>query len=162
MLYCTKFTSGIIIGYTEPPQSQPTMPNPTVALYTRDANGTFVHLNNLQQINQVSTETRAPVQTKSANMVPSSGHDFSKWTPLDFTDPAPLTAFTPVDPQPLAQCRNLCDSGVIFTSIDKLGGWDGWPSGRFAMDLTSMSFLTLRSCRFTGQPGTMGVIVLAV
>ncbi|KIK49929.1 hypothetical protein GYMLUDRAFT_253429, partial [Collybiopsis luxurians FD-317 M1] len=45
----------------------------------------------------------------------------------------------------MAEFWNNCDSGVIFTSLENLTtGWDGWPSGQFALDLTHKEFLSTK------------------
>ncbi|KAF5368795.1 hypothetical protein D9757_012291 [Collybiopsis confluens] len=72
--------------------------------------------------------------------------DCSKWAPLDLSNPALLSSFTPLDPQPMAEFRKLYDDGVVFTSLSNLvGGWNGWPSGRFAMNLTHGQFVSTKA-----------------
>jgi hypothetical protein len=63
--------------------------------------------------------------------------------PVDLTDPARLTAFVPVRPQPKAECRHGHDAGLQFTLVELLEGgfWNGWPCGPFAIDLDHATFM---------------------
>ncbi|KIK53811.1 hypothetical protein GYMLUDRAFT_249999 [Collybiopsis luxurians FD-317 M1] len=126
---------GDVIGYTEAPSSSG-VPRNHVA------------------VNPLSVQLGNSTNSGTTGLQPTSGptekpsplfHDFSKWAPLDLSTPAPLSSFTPLDPQPMAEFWNNCDSGVIFTSLENLtAGWDGWPSGRFALDLTHKEFLSTK------------------
>ncbi|KAF5366403.1 hypothetical protein D9758_009732 [Tetrapyrgos nigripes] len=62
--------------------------------------------------------------------------------PVDLTDPARLTAFVPLEPQPAPECRHNNDLNVLFTRVDLLEGgfWNGFPNGRFAIDLDHSTF----------------------
>ncbi|KIK53021.1 hypothetical protein GYMLUDRAFT_250730 [Collybiopsis luxurians FD-317 M1] len=129
------YRNGDVIGYTEAPSSSE-VPRNHVA------------------VNPLSVQPGNSTNSGTTGLRPTSGptekpsplfHDFSKWAPLDLSTPAPLSSFTPLDPQPMAEFRNNCDSGVIFTSLENLtAGWDGWPSGQFALDLTHKEFLSTK------------------
>ncbi|KAK0465685.1 hypothetical protein IW261DRAFT_1427152 [Armillaria novae-zelandiae] len=68
-------------------------------------------------------------------------HDFTRWPDKDLSDPAPLTAYIPLEKQPKPEARRGNDDGVIFTALSQIpGGWNGWPSGLFAMDISAEDF----------------------
>ena len=82
-----------------------------------------------------------PTNTVPAKSLPISDPYASKWASIDLSDPASLSQFLPLETQPDPEARNLCDNGVLFTSLDRLdGGWNGWPSGKFALDLTHQEY----------------------
>jgi hypothetical protein len=59
---------------------------------------------------------------------------------FDLSDPAPLTSFIPLDPQP--PLSSSLDDGIIATSLEQLSGgiWDPWANGRFYIDLSHSEY----------------------
>ncbi len=82
--------------------------------------------------------TQHPIPEPSKANVP---HDFTRWPDMDLSDPAPLTVYIPLETQPVAEARRGIDDGVAFTALSHIpGGWNGWPSGLFAMDVSLEDF----------------------
>jgi hypothetical protein len=105
-----------------------------------------------------SNTTSSAAQSKQAMVTPAAVHSTSTphtSTPtirvppaqssesIDLTDPAPLTAFIPLESQPKPECRHEHDVGVVFTAVELLEGgfWNGWPSGRFALDFDHAAYM---------------------
>ncbi|KAF5371934.1 hypothetical protein D9757_011489 [Collybiopsis confluens] len=131
------YSDGKIIGYTEVfhlQTTEPTNPNrPTTSiLATSTTAATAGASSDTRSKNMVIAQIKPQVKSLP---VPDLG--FSKWSPIDLSNPAPLSQFISLDSQSQSEARNLCDLGVNFTSLDKLvGGWNGWPSGKFAFNLS--------------------------
>ncbi len=83
-------------------------------------------------------ELQPPIlETTQANMP----HDFTRWPEIDLSDPAPLTVYNSLETQPAPEARRGIDDRVVFTSLSRIpGGWNGWPSGLFAMDVSHDEF----------------------
>ncbi|KIK64086.1 hypothetical protein GYMLUDRAFT_241299 [Collybiopsis luxurians FD-317 M1] len=109
------YRNGDVIGYTEAPSSSE-FPRNHVA----------VNPLSVQPGNSTNSGTTGGQPTSGPTEKPSPlFHDFSKWAPLDLSTPAPLSSFTPLNPQPMAEFQNNCDSGMISTSLENLtAGWD--------------------------------------
>jgi hypothetical protein len=60
---------------------------------------------------------------------------------FDLSNPAKLTSFVPMDPQPSP--GSTLDPGVVATSLALIQGgeWDPWANGHFCIDLTHDEFI---------------------
>ncbi|KAK0226743.1 hypothetical protein EDD85DRAFT_795065 [Armillaria nabsnona] len=68
-------------------------------------------------------------------------HGFTRWPDIDLSDPVPLTVYIPLETQPEPEARRGIDDGVVFTTLSNFpGGWNGWPSGLFAIDVSFEDF----------------------
>ncbi len=68
-------------------------------------------------------------------------HDFTHWPEINLSDPAPLMIYNPLKTQPAPEAHRGIDAGVVFTTLSHIpGGWNGWPSGLFAMDVSPEEF----------------------
>ncbi|KAJ3727855.1 hypothetical protein C8R42DRAFT_638950 [Lentinula raphanica] len=63
--------------------------------------------------------------------LPQTSKNWTELPTLDLSNPAPLTKFIPLDPQPPYSCE--FDNGIVATALSHLpnGEWDSWPNGRF-------------------------------
>ena len=95
---------------------------------------------------QVNTHSGVlPIATTTA-VVPSGSDQKSKknWRDLptfDLSNPARLTSFAPLDPQPFSS--TTLDVGAVATSLTRIEGgeWDPWANGPFCLDLTHDEFI---------------------
>ncbi|KAJ3963534.1 hypothetical protein EV361DRAFT_874789, partial [Lentinula raphanica] len=73
--------------------------------------------------------------------LPQTSKNWTELPTLDLSNPAPLTKFIPLDPQPPYSCE--FDNGIVATALSHLpnGEWDSWPNGRFRLDLTHSEFM---------------------
>ncbi|KAF5338688.1 hypothetical protein D9758_017577 [Tetrapyrgos nigripes] len=87
------------------------------------------------------SSSHPPAVVRTAPLPPPATNQAA--CPVDLTDPARLTAFVPLDPQPEPQCRHGHDVNVQFTTVDNLeqGFWNGWPNGKFAIDLDHATYM---------------------
>ncbi|KAH7874864.1 uncharacterized protein C8R40DRAFT_1237469 [Lentinula edodes] len=128
---------------------------PTTEMHTLpvfDENGIQI---GFQQVNRLISQTQPtgnlvksqpnihPSQPASDSLHPNS----KNWTSIpliDLSNPAALTTFIPLDPQPLSVCE--LDQGVIATLLGNLQGgeWDPWPNGRFRLDLTHTEYMATK------------------
>ncbi len=68
-------------------------------------------------------------------------HNSTRWPDINLSDPAPLTVYIPLKTQPEQEARRGIDDGVVFTTLSNFpGGWNGWPSGLSAMDVSFEDF----------------------
>jgi hypothetical protein len=144
---------GQIISYV--PDRSATQPMPHAAasnsmasqeavLYQRDPSGVYIPVaattghTNLARAQGVDSSSKLPPPPPSQSYV----HDFTKVPELDMSDPAPLTQFTPLNPQPLSNSPRSLGQGVSFTSLELLGGggWDSWANGPFILDLNHAQY----------------------
>ncbi|KAK0235535.1 hypothetical protein EDD85DRAFT_78041 [Armillaria nabsnona] len=93
------------------------------------------------QLRTAETAATMKLKPNTKPLTKNEDHDFTRWQQPDLSDPAPLTVYHPVENSPQPDARRGIDNGIVFTSLEKIeGGWNGWPSGRFALDISAEDF----------------------
>ncbi|THU85223.1 hypothetical protein K435DRAFT_806072 [Dendrothele bispora CBS 962.96] len=94
------------------------------------------------QLNPASVKSQNHSKSSLATQSHAQTKNNQTWAKIDLTDPARLTAYTPISPQPHAECCNGHDQNIIFTSLQLLAEPWAWPNGDFGMDLNHEEFVS--------------------
>jgi hypothetical protein len=73
---------------------------------------------------------------------------------MDLTDPAPLTRYTLLDPQPIVHCRQ--NRGNVAMTKLRFLDWDGWPNGPFGLICDHSQYEATRSLTNSGGSNRKG------